>query len=117
MTIEFYFSKLNAKFSKCDAKNSKLKATFSQCGENPYIMNFIEYLSGLGINDCVLIMDNVAFHKVEEIRNFIAEKQFKLMYLSPYSSFLNPIENLFSKWKQEIRSRNKTKEETLKKRN
>ncbi|KAI5151468.1 hypothetical protein ENBRE01_2160 [Enteropsectra breve] len=32
-----------------------------------YITNFIEYLSGLGINNGILIMDNVAFHKVEEI--------------------------------------------------
>ena len=29
----------------------------------------------------------------------------KIMFLSPYSPFLNPIENMFSKWKQSIRQR------------
>ncbi|KAI5150631.1 hypothetical protein ENBRE01_1609 [Enteropsectra breve] len=36
-----------------------------------------------------------------------------ILYLPPYSPFLNPIENMFSKWKQFIRARNPVSEEIL----
>ncbi|OMJ16922.1 hypothetical protein AYI70_g6294, partial [Smittium culicis] len=42
-------------------------------------------------------MDNVAFHKTELVKTFIENSGFKLLYLPPYSPFLNLIENLFSK--------------------
>jgi transposase len=49
-------------------------------------------------------MDNVRFHKVAIINNRIIESGHVLKFLPPYSPFLNPIENLFSKWKQLVRS-------------
>ena len=44
-------------------------------------------------------MDNVRFHKTVEIRNILAERNVSFDFLPPYSPFLNPIENMFSKWK------------------
>ena len=50
----------------------------------------------------VLVMDNVAFHKTEEVRAFIREHKVKVLYLPPWSPMLNPIENCFSKVKNLI---------------
>jgi transposase len=35
------------------------------------------------------------------------------MYLPPYFPFLNPIENMFSKWKEHVRRMNPTNEQVL----
>ncbi|XP_049293761.1 uncharacterized protein LOC125769223 [Anopheles funestus] len=48
----------------------------------------------------IYVMDNVAFHKCSEIRQAIEDDGDEVRYLPPYSPFLNPIENLFSKWKE-----------------
>jgi transposase len=48
-------------------------------------------------------MDNVAFHKNAGVRSNIERRGNRLLLLPPYSPFLNPIENLFSKWKEIIR--------------
>ena len=45
-------------------------------------------------------MDNVAFHKCYEIRHQIEDDGNEVRYLPPYSPFFNPIENIFSKWKE-----------------
>ena len=65
---------------------------------------FINQLSfdtkALNLEKSVLIMDNVKFHKTTAVKDVITEKGFNLQYLPPYSPFLNPLENMFSKWKE-----------------
>jgi transposase len=61
----------------------------------------------------MLIMDNVAFHKSIECREVIESSNFHLMFLPPYSSFPNPIENMFSKWKNLVKRLNPSNEEAL----
>jgi len=46
---------------------------------------------------CVIVMDNAAFHKRQDIQNVIAEAGHMLEYLPVYSPHLNPIEH---KWAQ-----------------
>ena len=53
----------------------------------------------------LVIMDNLASHKVRGIREAIAAAGAELVYLPPYSPDLNPIENLFSKIKAFLRKR------------
>jgi transposase len=75
--------------------------------DNPYntekfvsfITNFMQHLTRDGFLNCKIVMDNVAFHKVGSIRNIIEESGHSIVFLPPYSPFLNPIENVFSKWK------------------
>ena len=50
-------------------------------------------------------MDNVAFHKNKEVKAIAEAKRHIIIFLPPYSPFLNPIENMFSKWKQVIRAK------------
>ena len=51
-----------------------------------------------------VIMDNLATHKVEGVRQAIEEAGATLLYLPPYSPDDNPIENMWSKVKQVLRS-------------
>ena len=51
-----------------------------------------------------VIVDNLSVHKVAGVREAIAAAGASLEYLPPYSPDLNPIENLWSKIKQSLRS-------------
>jgi transposase len=51
----------------------------------------------------VVIMDNLAAHKVEGVRQAIEASGATLLYLPPYSPDLNPIENAFAKLKAHVR--------------
>jgi transposase len=51
----------------------------------------------------IVVMDNVATHKVAGIREAIEAHGAKLLYLPPYSPDLNPIEKAFAKIKAILR--------------
>ena len=52
----------------------------------------------------VVVMDNLSSHKVKRVRELIERTGAELRYLPPYSPDLNPIENVFSKIKQLLRT-------------
>ena len=52
----------------------------------------------------VVVMDNLSSHKRERTRRFIESAGAELRYLPPYSPDLNPIEMVFAKIKQLLRS-------------
>ena len=52
----------------------------------------------------LVIMDNLATHKVAGVRQAIEAAGARLLYLPPYSPDFNPIENMWSKIKQLLRS-------------
>ncbi len=51
----------------------------------------------------IVIMDNVKFHHVDDVRKLIEGKGAKLIYLPPYTPELNPIEEMWSKIKTILR--------------
>ena len=51
----------------------------------------------------VVVLDNLAAHKVDGIRQAIAAAGASILYLPPYSPDLNPIEQLFAKLKALLR--------------
>lgn len=51
----------------------------------------------------VVVMDNLAAHKVDGVRDRIEARGAALRYLPPYSPDLNPIEKCWSKVKQLLR--------------
>ncbi|XP_040175166.1 uncharacterized protein LOC120908323 [Anopheles arabiensis] len=69
-----------------------------------FILQLKEKLRTRGIDESYLIMDNVAFHKCIEVKEAIGNEEDKPLYLPPYSPFLNPIENMFSKWKNLVKT-------------
>jgi len=54
----------------------------------------------------LVIMDNLATHKVQGVAQAIEQAGARLRYLPPYSPDFNPIENMWSKIKQILRSVN-----------
>lgn len=52
----------------------------------------------------VVIMDNLSSHKGARVRELIESRGAELVFLPPYSPDLNPIEMVFSKIKQRLRS-------------
>ncbi len=51
----------------------------------------------------LVIMDNLATHKIRGVSQAIAAAGARLLYLPPYSPDFNPIENMWSKIKQILR--------------
>lgn len=61
----------------------------------------------------VVIMDNLSSHKRHRVRELIEESGARLVFLPPYSPDLNPIEMIFAKVKQLLRSLASRTRETL----
>ena len=78
-----------------------------------FINGVINQIEGEGIKGAIFVFDNLSFHKSEDIRLMIENNGHKLQLLPPYSPFLNPIENMFSKWKQYVKSQKPKSEEEL----
>ncbi len=62
----------------------------------------------------VIVWDNVSFHRSNIIRQWFAAHNRMLMeFLSPYSPFLNPIEEFFSAWRWKVYDRQPHTQMTL----
>lgn len=53
----------------------------------------------------ILVMDNLPTHKIKGVVAALAEREARVVFLPPYSPDLNPIEQVFSKIKNELRRR------------
>lgn len=78
-----------------------------------FLVKFIGILSENNVTGAHLIMDNVAFHKVDQVKRLISSHGHEVIFLPPYSPFLNPIENMFNQWKHWIKSRKSKNEDEL----
>ncbi len=61
----------------------------------------------------IVIMDNLGSHKAKAVRQTIREAGAKLFFLPKYSPDLNPIEQLFSKLKHNLRKAQARTPETV----
>ncbi len=61
----------------------------------------------------VVVLDNLAAHKVAGIREMIQAAEASLLYLPPYSPDLNPIEQVFAKLKALLRKATARTKEAL----
>jgi len=68
-----------------------------------FIHNLMAWLQSLELSNCTLIMDNVPFHRNHQVINAINSYNHEVKYLPPYTQQFNPIENMFSKWKNYVR--------------
>lgn len=78
-----------------------------------YIEELIQKFLDSSISNAILIMDNVPFHRSAEIMNIVLQAGHQIKFLPPYSPFLNPIENMFSQWKQLVRAERPRNEDEL----
>ncbi|CAG8796814.1 7312_t:CDS:2, partial [Cetraspora pellucida] len=66
------------------------------------LTTFINELNDIIPSGKFLVMDNVRFHRTDVIKEAIENTIHEIFYLPPYSPFLNPIENCFSKVKNSV---------------
>ena len=78
-----------------------------------FVEELMTLLDETHVVGAVLIMDNVPFHRNIRVRQLIEDRGHRLLLLPPYSPFLNPIENGFSKWKGIVREGRARSEEVL----
>jgi transposase len=71
-----------------------------------YIEELIEKLKEKSKSKYTFIVDNASIHKVQRVCDVIIESGNEILFLPPYSPHLNPIEEVFSKWKTKIKTRN-----------
>ena len=76
-------------------------------------VNFSKKIESLSKGSCVIIMDNVPFHKSNVVKGRFIEKGHQIKYLPSYSPVLNPIENAFAKWKNYVKKENCLSEDEL----
>ncbi|CEI97644.1 hypothetical protein RMCBS344292_11774 [Rhizopus microsporus] len=60
-----------------------------------------------------LVMDNASIHKSKPMIRKVEARGYRVMYLSPYSPELNPIEQFWALVKGEMKRHRLMKEETL----
>uniref|UniRef100_A0A914VGZ7 Tc1-like transposase DDE domain-containing protein n=1 Tax=Plectus sambesii TaxID=2011161 RepID=A0A914VGZ7_9BILA len=87
--------------SICCAMNSQQVLHYTaktRANNREFFCTFLEELflklAEQGVTNAVLVMDNVPFHKGERVRALIESHGHRVLYLPPYSLFLNPIENM-----------------------
>ena len=68
----------------------------------------------LEILDPIFVMDNAMIHHYNGLRELQISNRREFLYLPAYSPFLNPIENVFSKWKNFVIRGTATNEAELK---
>jgi transposase len=107
-------------FSLCAAYNINTMFHFEVQGRPYNTANFLIFVRAVtakftteGIINAILIMDNVPFHHSRDIREHIEGSGNQLMFLPPYSPFLNPIENVFNQWKNSVKSARPSNEQEL----
>ena len=98
----------NISMSCCISKSS---VVYYEVNERPYnresyghyLSNLFEVLHSQNKKYCVFVLDNVPFHRSKLIQNLFQAHGHDTLYLPPYSPFLNPIEEAFSKIKSIVR--------------
>ena len=78
-----------------------------------FIESLIEKLNASDSGRCVFIMDNATIHRNSNVKSVIESSGHQIKYLPPYSPFLNPIEECFSKWKGYVKALNVLSEDEL----
>lgn len=88
-------------------------SAFKSSSFTDYLTEVCDKLSQRNQSNRIFVVDNASIHNNQMTRQMLNLRGHVLMFLPPYSPFLNPIENLFSKWKEKIRSNRPNNEDEL----
>lgn len=90
---------------KSDGKDIKIKGRVGTRSEHflSYLKSMMDFLDRNRLHGYYLVMGNAPIHKPVKIGEFIKSRGYKCVYLAPYSPFLNPIEEFWSKVKAGIK--------------
>ncbi|KAG2201534.1 hypothetical protein INT47_007411 [Mucor saturninus] len=98
-------SSVATKKRKVDGREVKINGRVGTRSEHflTYLSSMMDCLDRNGLHGYYLVMDNAPIHKPAAIRELIENRGYKCVYLPPYSPFLNPIEEFWSKVKAGIK--------------
>ncbi|KAG1451976.1 hypothetical protein G6F46_003793 [Rhizopus delemar] len=68
-----------------------------------FLIHVMDVLDKHNLKGCNLVVDNAPIHKPEKIIEEGSKREYRIIYLPPYSSFLNPIEEFWAKVKTLVR--------------
>lgn len=95
----------NAKKRKFDGKVVKITKGTNTSHYLAYLCNVMDVLDKNKMQGFYLVMDNAPIHgpRGKVVNDYIVSRGYKCVYLPPYSPFLNPIEEFWSKVKAGIK--------------
>jgi transposase len=67
-----------------------------------FIEQVLTTIDAAGMNYKYLVLDNASIHKANLVRDWVEQRGYQLLFLPPYSPFLNPIEEFWSKLKNVV---------------
>ena len=96
----------------CAAAMSTSGLSYFKLQDRPYntstfsafIIDLISHLREAGVEHAILLADNVPFHHAHDVQQLVRAHGHEMIFIPPYSPFLNPIEEMFSQWKSIVRS-------------
>lgn len=89
-------------------------ATIEGATSGPVFTSFVRQFLAPSLHPgCVVILDNLGAHKVDEVRQIVEAEGARLLFQPQYSPELNAIEEAWSKVKQVVRSRDPRTHEEL----
>ena len=100
--LETGYKSKNKSICCCITSNGKIIYTQQ---DTPYnTKSFLLFLKQLNLpKDTLLLIDNVRFHHNNEVKQYIKNKNWNILYTPPYSPWFNPIENIFGIIKHNFR--------------
>lgn len=100
----------NSKKRKLESGETEATTTTIRSKVGTRTEHFLYFLAGVmdeldrhGMTGRYIVMDNAPIHKNPQVSSLIEERGYKAVYLPPYSPFLNPIEEFWSKVKAGIK--------------
>ncbi|KAG1146555.1 hypothetical protein G6F37_001371 [Rhizopus arrhizus] len=81
--------------------------------ESTNLKKIVSVLNKLGLKNMYIVMDNAAIHKTPEVLKAIRDSGHYALFLPPYSSMLNPIEECWAKIKSVVRKTPLAKNEMI----
>ena len=79
------------------------ETAYNSTGFCAFLSDLFAKLQELGKHNCLIVMDNVRFHKTAENIAVVRGHGHEIMWLPAYSPELNPIEKVFAQWKAIVR--------------
>ncbi|KAG0750197.1 hypothetical protein G6F57_010982 [Rhizopus arrhizus] len=78
-----------------------------------FVEEIVSVLNKLGLKNMYIVMDNAAIHKTPKVLKAIRDSGHYALFLPPYSSMLNPIEECWAKIKSVVRKTPLAKNEMI----
>lgn len=109
----------NKRYTILMASNNKKILHYVLCEQGIKTDSFIEFMKELksknNNKEAYYLLDNMITHKTKKFKNYALENNLTMVYNAPYHSETNPIENIFSMFRNKINRSENNNLECIKK--